>query len=198
MALTSLPKMVVSQTEGWPELLRIHPTVTQLFAFLVVPMSLIPPLMYAYAQLVTPGQVFAVVEPPLVWQELAVVGGLFFIIEVANVALMASYIQQLGSVADVEPDYASAYTMAAVAPTPLWLSALALFVPSLWFNVFVVIAAWSCSVALIRNGVRPLFRIEDEHKALRLANVITAAGVMVWIGMLLLFMMFLGMLLGWR
>lgn len=61
-----------------------------------------------------------------------------------------------------------------------------------------MIAAWSCSAALIRNGVRPLFRVADEHKALQLANAVTAAGVAVWIGMLLLFMMMLGILFGWR
>lgn len=198
MTLVNLPKMLVSESVGWPELSRIHPTVSRMFAFLVVPMSLIPPLMYAYAQIATPGAVFPLVEPPLERAELAVVGFVFFAIELANVALMASYIQQLGGVADVHPDYPTAYTLAAIAPTPLWLSALGLFVPNPWFNVLLVIAAWACSVALIRNGVRPLFAIADEHKALRLANAITAAGVAVWAGMLLLFMMLLGMLLGWR
>ncbi|MDD5247771.1 MAG: Yip1 family protein [Rhodocyclaceae bacterium] len=198
MTLANLPKMVLSEADGWPDVLRIHPTVAQLFAFLVAPMSLIPPLMYAYAQLVHPGVVFALVEPPLRWQELTVVGITFFAIEVANVALMASYIQQLGGIADVHPDYPAAYTLAAIAPTPLWLSALCLFVPIVWFDALVVIAAWSCSVALIRNGVRPLFKVADAHKALQLANAITAAGVAVWIGMLLLFMMMLGILFGWR
>lgn len=198
MTLASLPKMVVSESDGWPDLLRVHPTVAQLFAFLVAPMSLIPPLMYAYAEVTAPGAVFPLVEPPLGWEELALVGVVFFAIELADVALMASYVQQLGELADVRPDYRSAYVLAAVAPTPLWLSALGLFVPNLWFNVLLVIAAWSCSVALIRNGVRPLFGIADEHKATRLANAVTAAGVVVWAGMLLLFMMLLGMLLGWR
>ena len=198
MTLANLPKMLVSESVGWPELSRVHPTVAQLFAFLVVPMSAIPPLMYAYSEVATPGAVFPLAEPPLAWEELAVVGVVFFAIELANVALMASYIQQLGSVADVRPDYPTAYALAAIAPTPLWLSALGLFVPDLGFNVLLVIAAWSCSVALIRNGVRPLFNVADEHKALRMANAITAAGVAVWAGMLLLFMMLLGMLLGWR
>lgn len=198
MTIADLPRMMVSETNGWPELSRRHPSVTQLFAFLVVPMSLIPPLMYAYSQVVTPGAVFPLVEPPLAWEELAVMGIVFFAIEVANVALMASYIQQLGDIAEVHPDYPTAYALAAVAPTPLWLSALGLFVPSMGFNVLLVIAAWSCSVALIRNGVRPLFKVGDEHKAARLAAVVVTAGVAVWAGMLLLFVMLLGMLLGWR
>ncbi|MGE5468723.1 MAG: Yip1 family protein [Ignavibacteria bacterium] len=198
MTLASLPRMLVSENDGWPELSRNHPTVSRLFAFLVVPMSLIPPLMYAWSQVAAPGAVFPLVEPPLAWEEIMVVGIVFFGIELADVALMASYIQQLGELADVKPDYATAYMLAAVAPTPLWLSALGLFVPNLAFNVLLVIAAWACSVALIRNGVRPLFHVADEHKAMRMANAVTAAGVAVWAGMLLLFMMLLGMLLGWR
>lgn len=198
MTLANLPRMLVSEAVGWPELSRSHPTVTKLFAFLVVPLSLIPPLMYAYAEVTAPGAVLPLAEPPLGWEELTLVGVVFFAIELANVALMAAYIQQLGALADVRPDYPAAYTLAAIAPTPLWLSALGLFVPNLGFNVLLVIAAWSCSVALIRNGVRPLFKVADEHRALRLANAITAAGVMVWACMLLLFMMLLGMLLGWR
>jgi hypothetical protein len=198
MTLANLPKMLVSESVGWPELSSVHPTVARLFAFLVVPMSLVPPLMYAYSMVVSPGAVFPLAEPPLSWEELFIVGIVFFAVELANVALMASYIQQLGDVADVHPDYPTAYALAAIAPTPLWLSALGLFVPNLGFNVLLVIAAWSCSVALIRNGVRPLFKVADEHKARRLANAIMVAGVVVWAGMLLLFMMLLGMLLGWR
>lgn len=198
MTIADFPRMMVSETEGWPELSRRHPSVTQLFAFLVVPMSLIPPLMYAYSQVATPGAVFPLVEPPLAWEELAVVGAVFFAVELADVALMASYIQQLGAAADVHPDYPTAYMLAAVAPTPLWLSALGLFIPSLGFNVVLAIAAWCCSVALIRHGVRPLFNVADEHKAARMTNAVTLAGVAVWAAMLLLFMMLLGMLLGWR
>lgn len=198
MTLTSLPKMVWSESEGWGDIARIQPSVVRLSLVLVVPLSLIPPLMYAYAQLVHPGVVFALVEPPLTPGELAWVGSVFFLVELANVALLAYYIRQMGAIADVQPDYATAYTLAAIAPTPLWLSALALFIPSLWVNGLAVSAAWVGSVALIRHGVRPLFRIASEQKARRLANAITAAGVVAWVAMLLVFLMLLGMLLGWR
>lgn len=198
MTLASLSKMVASESEGWLDIARIHPSVARLFAFYVVPLSLIPPLMYAYAQMVHPGAVFELVEPPLSVGELATVGGVFFLIELANVALMAAYIQQLSGMADARPDYAAAYALAAIAPTPLWLSALALFVPSFWFNALAVLAAWAATVALIRHGVRPLLNVADEGKAHRLANAITAAGVAAWLALLLVFLMLLGMALGWR
>lgn len=198
MSLMSFPRMMVSDSEGWSDVVRMHPTVVKLMLYFVMPMSLIPPLMYAYAQFVHPGVIFALVEPPLSNGEATLVGATFFLVELAMVALMAAYIQELGGVADVHPSYPDAFTLAAIAPTPLWLSALALFVPSLWFNVLVAAAAWVGSVALIRHGVRALFRVSDETKARRLANLVTATGVVVWIGMLLLLLMMLGMVLGWR
>lgn len=198
MSLINLPRMFLSENEGWPDIVRIHPSVTKLLLFFVMPMSVIPPLMYAYAQLVYPGVVTPLVEPPLTVRELAVVGAAFFIIEVAMVALMATYIQVLGESAGVRPPYAEAYTLAAIAPTPLWLAALALFIPSAWVNALIVCAAWVGAAALIRHGVRPLFKMDDEAKAHRLANTITLTGVVVWFGLIAVLVMFLGILLGWR
>lgn len=198
MSLITLPKMVVSDSEGWTDIVSLHPTAMKMMLYFVMPMSLLPPLMYAYAQLVHPGVVFALVQPPLTGAEALMVGAMFFCIELATVALVAAYIQELGSIADIHPSYPEAFTLAAIAPTPLWLSSLALFVPSLWFNAAMVVLAWLCSVALIRHGVHGLFRLTDEKKAHRLANLITATGVAVWIGMMLVLLMSLGMVLGWR
>jgi hypothetical protein len=198
MTLMNLPKMVMSDTEGWSDVMRVPPSVGKMFFAFVVPMSLIPPVMYAYAQLVQPGMVFAAVHPPLTAGEAMLIGALFFLVELATVSLMAAYIRELGGIADIHPDFAAAYTLAAIAPAPLWLSALALFVPGMWFSIMVGGFAWFCSVGLIRHGVRAIFHPADEIKARRLANLITAIGVALWMGMLLLLMMLLGMMLGWR
>lgn len=198
MSLISLPKMFVSETEGWSDLARIHPSVLTLFASYVVPMSLLPPLMHAYTQLEAPGAVFPALAPLLSAKEALIVGGVFFLIELATVALMAFYIQQMADSLSMPADYPSAYTLAAVAPTPLWLASLALFVPDLWFNVAVMALAWAASVALIRHGVRPVLRVPDEPRAHKLANGIVAVGVLAWIGLMLVMVLMLGMLVGLR
>ena len=198
MTLMSFPRMLVSETDGWRDIVQSHPSALKMLFTVVVPLSLLPPLMYAYTQLVYPGVVFDLVKPALSTGENIIVGSVFFLIELATVTLMAAYIQQLGAIADVQPEFAAAYAMAAIAPAPLWLSSLMLFVPSLWANVLTVLLAWVASVALIRHGVRPLFKLADTAKARRLANAITMTGIGTWIGMLLLLMMILGMLLGWR
>lgn len=197
MSPMSLPRMVVSETEGWRDIAQKHPSALKMFLSFVVPMSLLPPLMYAYAQAFHPGLISGPAAPTMGLTENLILGGVFFVVELINVWLMAAYIQQLGDIADVRPDFSAAYAMAAIAPAPLWLSSLMLFVPSLLLNVVTVCLAWLACVALIRHGVRPLFKLDDPVKARRLANAITLAGIGTWVGMLLLLMMVLGMLLGW-
>ena len=104
-------------------------------------------------------------------------------------------IQRMSMAQDHDPGYEAAYSLAAIAPVPLWLSALALFVPSLAFNVVVVAAAWLASFALIRHGVRPLLQVDDGQKAHYIANMVTMAGIGAWIGLMLISAAILSMLL---
>ncbi|MBL8470291.1 MAG: DUF1282 family protein [Rhodocyclaceae bacterium] len=198
MTPASLPRMFYSEGEGWKDLARAHPGVAKMTLFLVAPMSLLPPLMNAYSQIVHPGRVTPLVEPALGGGELLLVGAVFFAIELAMVALMAVYIQRLGESVGVSPSYEEAYALAAVAPVPLWLASLALFVPNLAFNVLAVAVAWVGSVALIRHAVRPLFKVQDLGRAHHMSNSITFAGVGVWLCLMAVLLMVLGMLMGWR
>lgn len=198
MSLMSLPKMFVSDREGWLDVARMHPSMRKMLWFYVVPMSLIPPLMYAYAQFLQPGSVFPAMQPPLAASEALFVGGAFFLIELATVSLMAAYIQQLGESQQVKVDFTDAYTLAAIAPTPLWLAPFTLFVPSLWFGVAILALAWVGSVALIRHGIPVLFRVADHARARHLAYMVTATGVAAWLGLMLVLSLLLSMVLGWR
>ena len=51
MSFVHLPKMLASETEGWSDIAQSHPAAKRLLFCLVMPMSLIPPLMYAYSTL---------------------------------------------------------------------------------------------------------------------------------------------------
>ena len=198
MSLLSLPRMFVSEKEGWEDVVRTHPSVTSMLAFVVVPMSLIPPLMYAYAELVQPGDVFPLLAPALSVRELLFVGTAFFLVELFTVSIMAAYVRELSAAVGANPSYAEAYTLAAIAPIPLWLSSLGLFVPSMWFNMVVVALAWVASVALIRHGVRPLFKLDNADKAGRLTTTITLTGVAAWIGLMMVLTLLLSLSLGLR
>jgi hypothetical protein len=197
MSIANLPAMLISETEGWSDIAQRHPAARGLLYYLVVPMSLIPPLMYAYAERVNPGAVFPLSVPAMTGFELLATGIVLFAVQLMMVSFMAMLIQRMAAAQDHDPGYESAYSLAAIAPVPLWLSSLALFVPSLAFNVVVVGVAWVAAIALIRHGVRPLLKVADVKKARYIANVVTMAGVGAWIGLMIVSAAVLSMLLGW-
>lgn len=197
MSPASLPKMFLSEREGWSDIVRLHPSVIKWFASLVVPLSVVPPLMYAYAEVMYPGVIFPLTRPALTTGDLFVTGVVFFVVELAMVFFMAMLIQEIADSMDVEVPYEDAYALAAIAPVPLWLAALALFVPSLWFNVALVALAWVGSAALIRHGVRPLLHIGDEQKAHYVANLVTVGGVGAWISLMIVAAVLLSLFLIW-
>jgi hypothetical protein len=196
MLLANLPKMFLSETQGWSDIERIRPSVLRLYLFFVVPMSLIPAIMYCYSDLMHAGGILPLISPPLSSRELVLGGGVFFVVELAMVALMAAYIQQIGESVDFRPSYKEATLLAAIAPTPLWLSSLALFIPSVGVNVVAVVLAWIGTVALIRHGVRPLIKLEDETKVHRMANAVIVAGVLAWLVLMLMFALLLSVVMG--
>ncbi len=194
----NFPKMFYSYREGWDELMRIHPTVSKLFLTFVMPMSLIPPAMVLYAMLVTPGSVFPELVPHITVAEAVGAAVAFYIAELAMVALMASIIQQMGDVVERTPTYEDAFVLAAVAPTPLWLSALALFIPVSWVAVVVVALAWIASAALIYHGVYPLFRLDHPGKARIMGSFVLMAGVVAWFALLVILALAMSMIVGLR
>ncbi len=197
MSIAHLPYMLVSETEGWSDIVRSHPAARRMLFSLVMPMSLIPPVMYAYAETMHPGAVFPLSVPAMSSGHLLVTGLVFFVVQVAMVSFMAMLIQRMSLAHDHDPGYENAYALAAIAPVPLWLSALALFVPILGFNIAVVALAWLGSAALIRHGVRPLLMVDDARKAHYISNMVTMAGVAAWIGLMIISAAILSVLLSW-
>ncbi|MGE5469568.1 MAG: Yip1 family protein [Bacteroidota bacterium] len=196
MSFAQLPAMLISETEGWSDIAHRHPSAQRLLFTLVMPMSLIPPVMYAYAERMHPGAVFPLSVPALTDMQLLVTGFVLFAVQLVMVSLMATLIRNIAVTQDHDPDYQNAYALAAIAPVPLWLSSLALFVPSLGFNVLVVAVAWAISVALIRHGVRPLLQVADTRKTHTIADLVILTGVAAWIGLMILAAALLSLLIG--
>lgn len=198
MTLHNLPKMLYSYTEGWPELIRIHPSVMRLFTLYVMPMSLIPPVMFMYSSMVTPGAVFPELVPQMTMGEAIAVMITLYLTQLVMVPFMASMIQQMGEVVDITPRYEDTFMLAAIAPTPLWLAPLALLAPFLWVNVAVVALAWVASAALIYHGVPPLFKLEDPSKAHLMGTFVLTTGVIAWAALLVILTLALSMIVGLR
>ena len=80
----------------------------------------------------------------------------------------------------VTASYHECFTLAAIAPIPLWLSSLALFVPSLLINMVGILALFG-STGLIYHGVYALFHMRENLQALQMATVIAGAGLFAWL-----------------
>ena len=191
-------KMMYSYSDGWQDLMRMHPGPRRLMWMYVAPLSLVPAVMFIYAMVVTPGAVLPAVIPHMSMGEAALVAAMFFAIEIGMVALMASMIQQMGDVVDASPSYEESFVLAAIAPTPLWVGSLALLVPSVWFNGAVMLAAWVGSAALIYHGVYPLFRLDSRSRARVLGTFVLLAGVVVWATLMVVMSLLLSIVVGLR
>jgi len=177
MTLLQMPTMIFSFRSGWDELIRIHPSIARLFALMVLPLSLLPPAMIYYAG-GNYGDVFVPGVSPGQWQAAA---GIFFVAELLTVPLMAWLMHLACRANDVPAGYYECFTLAAIAPIPLWLSSLVLFIPNLAIGVVVGAVALGCSLALTYRGVYALFRMHEDVRALQMAAVLTGAGLLAWL-----------------
>ena len=177
MSPSQMPKMILSFHEGWDELIRIHPSIARIFALLVLPLSLLPPAMIYYAG-GNYGEVFAAGVSPAQWHASAAI---FLVAELLTVPLMAWLIHLVSRANNVAAGYHECFTIAAIAPIPLWLSSLVLFVPNLVVGVAVGGLALLCSLGLTYRGVYALLRMHDDVRALQMASVVTGAGLLAWL-----------------
>lgn len=180
MKVSSLYKMPFSREANWPELGRLDSAVARIFWRLVLPLSLLPPLML---YLTGPHHGDALVAG-LGGKSWVTIAALFFIGELASFALMGWLIKQVADTWHGHIDYRNAYLLAAIAPIPLWLSSLGLLVPSLLFNALVSMVALGLSCGLIYQGVHSLCEVREDVEAAAITQLVFGAGFIVW-GLLL-------------
>jgi hypothetical protein len=178
MNMTMIPKMLTSHDEGWAWLMKVHPSVFRMFALYALPMSLIPPAMLLYAIDTYGGMVMG---GSVSMAQAQILAAVFFVAELIVLPVVAAVIQRLGAVVEAQAAYHDAYALAAVVPTPLWLSSLVLFVPSLTVIALVTAAALFVCALLIYEGCCSVFRLDDEGKTRLLAGSVLAAGLVAWV-----------------
>lgn len=168
--------------ERWETFARSHTSVWKLFLLYAVPLSVVPPIMIYYA-----GSTYGEhLLPELSDMQLQIIAIVFFLAELVMTFLVAYTIQRFGEVVDIKPTFEDAYKLAVVAPTPLWLAPLFLFIPSLIFNVTMVAAALIISGILIFYSVPSILKVEEKGHAMLLSGSILAAGQVAWAAMMYL------------
>jgi|Laugresbdmm110sn_2_1035109.scaffolds.fasta_scaffold11584_3 hypothetical protein len=174
MSLITLFKLFWSPTAGWQALLESKPSMPRLFIFHVVPLASIPPLMIFFTAISADSTFLVGTLSP---KKLVLVGLILFIIQLMAVPMMALIIKQLGEVVNIKPSFQSAFTLAAIAPTPFWVYALLLVLPNLLVLVTFGSLALMASFGLIYYGLPLVFDIKGKDNAVMYFGGIMIAGV---------------------
>ncbi len=188
MNFSTIFKLFFTPTNGWRELIKSKPSIPQLFLLHVVPLSCIPTLMIVYA---SKSQDDFLLIDMLPKEKMMYVATIFFLIQLISVPIMASVVKQLGKVAGIDPSYQSAFILAAVAPTPLWLSAVSLFAPNFLIIISFGTLALMASAGLIFYGIPVIFKMEKK------GNVVMYFGSVMITGLIALALLMLLTLIIW-
>ncbi|MDD5176958.1 MAG: Yip1 family protein [Sterolibacterium sp.] len=176
MNIMSLPKMAVSSGEEWDEIEKSHPSIAKLFAYLVLPLSVLPPVMLYFTGKHY-GDDFI---PGFGGRHWEVISTVFFLGELLTFGVMGWLTKQITQYNKVDISYHDAYMLAGIAPLPLWLSSLGLLVPNLIFNAGVSLAALAMTCSLIYHGVYSLCHMREEVSAMAITQVVFGTGMAFW------------------
>lgn len=176
MNILHIPKLFASSHEGWDDIERIHPTILKLFFLLVVPFSLVPPLMlelagHSYGRVMFPG------TSSQAWSHAALI---FLAAELLTVPLMAWGIKFVVNYRALSCNYHDAFALASIAAVPLWLSSLSLLTGNRLAIVSLAALGLLGSVVLIFRGVAGILKLEEEGVAVEVAYRVTALGLLAW------------------
>lgn len=161
---------------------RLHPSLARLFLRLVLPLSLLPPLMLYYAGTYHGDQFMA----GFAQRNWIAIGTIFFLAEMLTVAAMGPIIQGIARLNGAAADRTHAYLLAFAAPVPLWLSAFGLFVPNFFFAAAVGVAGAVLACFVIYHGVAVLLRISEDIVAGAITYGVMATGLIAWALLLIL------------
>lgn len=167
---------------GLEHVARAHLSVAKLFFLYALPLSIIPPLMLYYAGTMYRGALLL----DFTSAQLQTIGVVFFITELVMLFAMAALIQRIGEVIEFHPSFEDAFKLAVIAPTPLWLAPLFLFIPSFTVNLLVGPLALIAAGGLIYYSVPSVLKVEEKGHAMLLSGWICSAGMVAWAAMMYL------------
>lgn len=172
----TLFKLFFKPTAGWQALIASQPSMHRLFLLHVIPFALIPSVMIYIAGTKQTLMFFDL----LPGNKLLLVSFILFLVQLAVVPVMATIVRQLAEIADSHPSYKQAFTLAAVAPTPLWMAPVFLIVPDMLVNMAVTTLAMMASAGFIYYGIPTVFKIKEQGHVYLLFGAILVAGVVAW------------------
>ncbi len=188
MSLLNLFWLFFVPTKGWRHLMQAKYSMHRLYLLHVVPLSLIPPLFIYFAA----GNYAGDIMPVLSQAQLLLVAIILFIVELIAVPLMALLLRHLAEIADVHPSYHDAFTLAAVAPTPLWLVPVVFLIPNMLVDLIALTMALMATAGFIYYGIPSAFRIKERGHAMLLFGAVLTAGIIAWVFLMVATLVVLG------
>lgn len=202
-----LTRLFASHSGGWKYFARSHFSVATLFFSYVLPMSIIPPLMLYYAGMAYRDNLLPALT--LSGGQLQTLGVVFFIAELVMVFLVAGAVEWLANaafsmmhsrqkllqypaetptvVAAQEPrkvEYHDAFMLAAVAPTPLWIASLCLFIPSFIVDMTIGALALVAAGAIVYYATPAIFKLEEKGEGALFGYMMISVGLVAWAAMM--------------
>lgn len=169
-------KMPFSFRDGWSELSNAHPSAWKTFILLVLPFSLIAPLMLVYAGS-HHGARYLMDASPARWN---MVAWLFLITQWLTVPLMGSVIKSLGAARGVVLEFKDAFRLAALSAVPMWLSALGLAASQLWLMIGALLLGLFVAAGMLYHGSFVVLKMTDRVEAQSLSYQVFSVGGLVW------------------
>jgi hypothetical protein len=195
--------------QGWDSVARSHISVATMFFSYVLPMSLIPPLMLYYAGTAYRDSLLPALA--LNVSQLQILSMVFFVAELAGVFLMAGAIEfmantelkvihsrqklleypaetpTLDTPADVpRVGYHDAFMLAAIAPTPLWLAPLVLFVPNFMIDTTIGALALLASALILYYATPAILKLDEKGEGALFRYIMVTGGMVAWAAMMYL------------
>ncbi len=176
MSILQVHKLFTSP-QGWNSLSQTQPSALRLFVLLVVPFSLVPPLMLEYAG----HHVGAILFPHIPGMAWSLAALFFLLAELITVPLMAWTVKSVARSKGIESSDREAFALAAIAPVPLWLSSLVLFYDQVIPIMAGIALGLAGSVTLIFRGVQSILKVDEGLIAIDIAYTVTALGLIAWV-----------------
>lgn len=176
MGFMLIPKMILSPRDVWPELEQRRAGLLNTIVYTALPLALLPPVMI-YKAGIHFGDAIVAGWSSKPWLLIAIV---LLAGEVVTFAAMGWLIKSIAGAAHARIDTHDAYLVAAVAPIPMWLSALFLVVPDLVLNTLAMLTGLGVSCALMYHGVRAMCRMDDHVEAAGITHTVMAAAMIGW------------------
>ncbi|AHI29434.1 Yip1 family protein [Marinobacter similis] len=177
MTVSHFLRLPLPGNDGWQALKRKNFSIPFLAWVVVLPMSLLPPVLLYFAG-VHYGDDFM---PGFADKEWRFITTILFLAELLTFFIMGWLIHSVMNSDKMEISYHDAYLLAAIAPIPLWLSSLALLVPVLAISVVSVLVGLCFSSLLIYQGIKSLCqRSDDDVVAMSATYTVMAASLLAW------------------